>query len=301
MMLMVTGANGQVGWELVRSLMPFGEVIAFDRARCDLSQPADVGDLVDKVRPDIIVNAAAYTAVDRAEEEEDLARIVNSTAVGALANAARAAGALLVHYSTDYVFDGSKATAYVENDPPRPINAYGRSKLAGEVAICDSGCEYLIFRTSWVYAARGQNFVRTILRLACERDELSIVADQFGTPNWARNIADATAQVIRRAVAERALGRRMSGTYHLTAAGETTWHGFAVAILEFAVSQGLLSATSIPRLRAIPTEPYARPAPRPKNSRLVADSLSCQFGIALPDWKKGLELCLQDMKCCGQQ
>lgn len=295
MRLMVTGANGQVGWELVRSLMAFGEVVACDRARCDLLRPDCLADIVENIRPDVIVNAAAYTAVDKTEEEEDLAQIVNGTAVGALAAAAHAAGALLVHYSTDYVFDGTKAAPYGEDDPPSPINAYGRSKLAGERALHDSECEHLVLRTSWVYAARGQNFVRTILRLACEREELSIVADQFGTPNWARNIADTTAHIISCANAERASGRRMSGVFHLTASGKTTWHGFAAAILELAVGQGLLPAQHMPRLRAIPTEAYPRPAARPKNLRLAAGRLTEHFGVPPSDWQDGIKLCLQDM------
>ena len=295
MRLMVTGANGQVGWELVRSLMPIGEVVACDRMRCNLQRPERLAGIVEDIKPDVIVNAAAYTAVDKAEEEEDLAQTVNGAAVGALAEAARAAGALLVHYSTDYVFDGSKATPYVEDDPPCPINAYGRSKLAGERAIGDSACEHLILRTSWVYAARGQNFLRTMLRLASEREELNIVADQFGAPNWARNIADTTARVIVSANAERALGRKMSGVFHLTAAGATTWHGFAAAILQQAAKQGLLPAHRLPRLSAIPTEAYPRPAARPKNSRLAADRLQERFGVAPFNWQDAVKLCLQDM------
>jgi dTDP-4-dehydrorhamnose reductase len=186
MKLLVTGASGQVGWELVRSLMPLGEVVACDRTQCDLLRPDSLADVVANASPDVIVNAAAYTAVDKAESEEALAHIVNGAAVKALASAAQAAGALLVHYSTDYVFNGRKGAPYVEDDEPNPINAYGRSKLAGERAIRNSGCEYLIFRTSWVYAARGRNFLRTMLRLAGERDELDVVADQIGTPTWAR-------------------------------------------------------------------------------------------------------------------
>jgi dTDP-4-dehydrorhamnose reductase len=250
---------------------------------------------VASIGPDVIVNAAAYTAVDRAESEEALAHIVNGAAVKALASAAHAAGALLVHYSTDYVFDGGKHAPYVEDDTANPINAYGRSKLAGELAIRDSGCEYLIFRTGWVYAARGRNFLRTILRLAGERDQLDVVADQVGTPNWARNIADVTAHAIGRAGAECMADTPISGVFHLTASGSTSWHGFAAAILEIAAGRGLLPAQRLPRLRAIPTEAYPRPAARPRNSRLAADRLKERFGIALPDWKKSLELCMQEM------
>lgn len=295
MKLLVTGASGQVGWELVRSLMPLGEVVACDRTQCDLLRPDSLADVVAKVGPDVIVNAAAYTAVDKAESEEALAQIVNRDAVKALALAAQAAGALLVHYSTDYVFDGRKSAPYVEDDEPNPINAYGRSKLAGERAIRNSGCEYLIFRTSWVYAARGRNFLRTMLRLAGERDELDVVADQIGTPNWARNIADVTAHVIGRVGAERMANTRVSDVYHLTASGSVSWHGFAEAILDIAGKRGLLRAGRRPLLRAIPTEAYPQPAARPRNSRLAAERLKERFGVALPDWPKSLALCMQEM------
>ena len=211
MRLLVTGGNGQVGWELRRSLAAMGDVIALDRKACDLSRPHDLPGLIGKVEPDVIVNAAAYTAVDQAEEEEELATLVNGAAVGVLATEARKRGALLIHYSTDYVFDGTKDSAYTEDDPPNPINAYGRSKLAGERAMIQSAGDYLILRTSWVFAARGRNFLQTILRLARERDELSIVADQIGAPTWARNIADATAVIVQRACRERGEGEFASG------------------------------------------------------------------------------------------
>ncbi|HRP98257.1 MAG TPA: dTDP-4-dehydrorhamnose reductase, partial [Rhodocyclaceae bacterium] len=202
MRLMVTGATGQVGFELARSLMPLGEVVALDRRACDLAQPLSLAAVVTRVAPDVIVNAAAYTAVDRAEAEEALATTINAEAPAVLAGAARAAGALLVHYSTDYVFDGAKAGAWREDDAVAPLNAYGRSKLAGERAIAASGCDHLILRTSWVYAARGANFVRTMLRLGAERERLAVVADQLGAPTWARNIADATAHVVAAAQRE---------------------------------------------------------------------------------------------------
>jgi dTDP-4-dehydrorhamnose reductase len=299
--LLITGANGQVGWELIRSLMPLGEVVGLDRSQCDLSRPERLPALVRSVKPDLIVNAAAYTAVDKAEDEEQLATTVNGTAVGVLAEEARVAGALLVHYSTDYVFDGTKETPYQEEDPPRPINAYGRSKLAGEVAIRQAASAYIILRTSWVYAARGHNFVRTVLRLARERDELRMIADQVGAPTWARNIADATAHAIRQAVVEQAGTFFTSGLFHLTASGAASWHGFAAAILEAAKDNALLPAQQLPRLHPISTEDYPLPAARPRNSSLAGDRLSKRFGIVLPDWKEGLALCLREIGTCPQQ
>jgi dTDP-4-dehydrorhamnose reductase len=292
--LMITGATGQVGWELARSVQPLGELITLDRQRCDLSQPQTLATIVSEPRPDIIVNAAAYTAVDRAEADEAGAETVNGTAVGALAAAAREAGALLVHYSTDYVFDGEKTAPYTEDDPFNPINAYGRSKLSGEHAIRTSGCDFLILRTSWVYAARGQNFLRTVLRLARERNELRIVADQLGAPTWARNIADATTHIVRQAAAERADGTFVSGVFHMTSSGSTSWHGFAALIIALAIREGLLAAEKAPRLHAIRTEDYPLPAPRPKNSRLSGERLQERFGLALPDWECGLALCLKE-------
>ncbi len=300
MRLLLLGANGQVGWELSRSLMPLGEVVALDRQQCDLSQPERLPALVRGISPAVIVNAAGYTAVDQAEGEEQLAMTVNCAAVGVLAEQARACGALLVHYSTDYVFDGTKEAPYLEEDAPNPVNAYGRSKLAGEIAIRQAGAAYLIFRTSWIYAARGRNFVRTLLRLAGERDELPVVADKIGTPNWARNIADATAHAVRQAVAERVGGSFVPGVYHLTASGTTSWYGFAEAILEYATRNGLLAAQHLPRLRPIPTEDYPTTAARPRNSRLGGYGLKERFGIVLPDWKQGLALCLEETTSCGR-
>ncbi len=299
MRLLLLGPNGQVGWDLTRSLMPLGEVVALDRQQCDLSQPERLPALVRDISPAVIVNAAGYTAVDQAEGEEQLAMTVNCIAAGVLAEQARACGALLVHYSTDYVFDGTKETPYLEDDAPYPINAYGRSKLAGEIAVRQAGAAYLIFRASWIYAARGRNFVRTILRLAAERDELRIVTDQVGTPNWARNIADATAHAVRQAVAERVGSSFVPGVYHLTASGTTSWYGFAEAILKYATRSGLVDAHRLPRLRPITTEDYQTSAVRPKNSRLGGNRLSERFGIVLPDWKQGLALCLEEITKCG--
>jgi dTDP-4-dehydrorhamnose reductase len=290
MRLLVLGANGQIGWELAHSLLALGEVIALDRTGCDLARPDMIPQVVHAAKPDVLVNAAAYTAVDRAEAEEELATVVNATAAGVLAGETQRAGALLVHYSTDYVFDGTKAEPYVEADPVAPLNAYGRSKLAGERAVRAAGGDHLILRTSWIYAARGRNFFKTILRLAREREELRIVADQVGAPTFARNVAEATTQVIEHAQRERDQGEFKSETLHMTAAGVTTWHGFAKAIL----NQAGNLAPSHPVVHAIRTDEFPTPARRPRNSRLRCDRLRERFGVALPEWEAGLAQCLAD-------
>jgi dTDP-4-dehydrorhamnose reductase len=298
MRLMVTGANGQVGWELGRSLAALGEVVALERRQCDLSRPDQLPTLISGLKPDVIVNAAAYTAVDDAEREENLATIVNGTAVGVIAKEAHRTGALLVHYSTDYVFDGLKDSPYAEEDPPHPLNAYGRSKLKGEIAVQQAGGSYLILRTSWVYGARGRNFLRTMLRLLREREELRIVADQIGGPTSAAQVARATAGAIAAAMRERADGQFASGLFHLTASGAISWHGFAAAILEGAMARGLVRPSRAPRLVPIASEDYPLPAARPKNSRLAGVRLKRRFGIALPCWKEGLSLCLEEISAC---
>lgn len=287
--ILVTGKLGQIGWELQRTLLPLGRVAAFDRSGLDLADADAVRRKLDEVRPDVIVNAAAYTAVDKAESEPELAQAVNAAAPALLAQEAAKRGALLIHYSTDYVFDGAKAAPYVETDQPNPLGAYGRSKLAGEAGIRASGADHLIFRTSWVYAARGANFLRTILRLAVEREELHIVADQVGVPTWARFVAEATAHALKQAVQERRSGTFGSGVFHLAAAGETSWHGFAGAIL--AGRSGLRAKTVTP----IATAEYPLPAARPANSRLCTDKFRARFGLALPDWQDCLRLCLEEI------
>lgn len=300
MKMLVTGATGQVGWELARSLMPLGDVIAVDRNRCDLSRPETIAPLLRDIRPDVIVNAAAYTAVDKAESEEALATTINGTAVGVLAEEAKQCGALLVHYSTDYVFDGRKAEPYVENDAPNPINAYGRSKLAGEVAIRAVDGAYIILRTSWVYAARGNNFVRTILRLAREREELNIVADQFGAPTSARVIADVTSHVVRQARQTQTTGNATyHDTFHLTADGATHWHDFAKTIVEGARQLGLLDPKHLLRINPICTGDYSLPAKRPVNSLLNNEKLRDRFRIATPVWQQGLQRVLQEVSSYG--
>ncbi|MGA8696378.1 MAG: dTDP-4-dehydrorhamnose reductase [Xanthobacteraceae bacterium] len=293
MRVLLIGANGQVGWELRRTMTSIGDVVAMDRSACDLSRPHDLSEIIRDAKPDIIVNAAAYTSVDKAEKEEEIATLVNGTAVGVIAAQARQLAALLIHYSTDYVFDGTKDCLYTEDDPPNPINAYGRSKLAGERAIAQCAGDYLIFRTTWVFAARGHNFLRTILRLARERDELSIVADQIGAPTWARHIADATALIVQRACRERANEQFASGILNVTAGGATSWWGFAEAILEHAMEQGLLR--NRPKVRPIATSDYPLPAARPKNSRFAQERLRKRFGIELPEWQQGLLLCMRTL------
>ena len=293
MRLLVIGANGQIGWELARSLLPLGHVTALNRSACDLSRPETLPQIVRGARPDVLVNAAGYTAVDKAEHEESLATLINATAVGVLARTARETGALLVHYSTDYVFDGAKDGPYVEDDPSRPLNAYGRSKLGGETAIRDVGGDHLILRTSWVYAARGHNFLKTIRRLAREGKELRIVDDQVGAPTWARNIADATAHVIRQARQERQRGQFRSDIFHMTAAGSTSWHGFAQAVLQHASARTPTSAAA-PEVHAIASRDYPTPAIRPKNSVLCCKRLRERFELALPDWSVGLASCLAE-------
>ena len=293
MKLLITGADGQIGWELRRSLSPLGEVIAMDRNACDLSRPQDLPRIIREARPDIVVNAAAYTAVDKAEEEEALATMINGAAVGVIAEETRKLGALLIHYSTDYVFDGAKDSPYTEDDAQHPMNAYGRSKLAGERAIEQCGGNHLILRTSWVYAARGRNFLNTVLRLARERDELRIVADQVGAPTWAREIADVTASIARQARQEAEQGRFKSGIFNVTAAGATSWFGFAEAI----VAQTKLRAGTQagPRVLPISSAGYPAPAARPKNSRLAGNRVRQRFGIALADWKQALGVCMENM------
>lgn len=294
MKILLTGGNGQVGWELVRALLPLGEVIVTNRAQADLSDLDNLRRTVQKYSADVIVNAAAYTAVDKAETEESLAFLINAEALGVLAEEAKKTGALLVHYSTDYVFDGTKISAYAEDDVPNPVNIYGQSKLAGEKAVQATGADYLILRTSWVYAARGHNFLKTVLRLAAEREELNIVADQIGSPTWARLIAETTAHVIRQSMLERRSGSFDSGLYHLTSASETSWHGFAQTIVDIVRQQGNQSLKNR-IINPIPTADYPLPAKRPANSLLATGRLERHFGLKMPAWDKALKLCMEDM------
>lgn len=295
MRILVTGANGQVGWELVRALQPLGEVVAATRHVVDLGDAAAVDAYVDTLAPDLVVNAAAYTAVDRAEDEPEAAFAVNRDAVGALAQAARERGALLIHFSTDYVFDGSKRTPYVESDAVCPLNVYGASKLAGEQAIADAGGDWLVFRTSWVYASRGQNFLRTMLRLGANREALSVVSDQFGAPTSARMIADLTAHAAAKALAERRAGSFTSGLYHMTAQGETTWHAFAKAIFAGARRLSPLIDLAIREVKPIPAAEYPAKTARPTFSVLDNTRFDERFGLHRPQWSDGLALVLAEL------
>ncbi|TWT18562.1 dTDP-4-dehydrorhamnose reductase [Luteimonas marina] len=293
MRILLPGANGQVGHELRRALAPLGEVVCTTRSgtladgmRCetaDFDDPSSLPALVERIAPDIVVNAAAYTAVDRAESERDAAFRANAQAPGELARACALRDALLVHYSTDYVFDGTATRPYREGDPMSPLGVYGASKLAGEEAIRSSGARHMIFRTAWVYAAHGSNFLRTMLRLAREREELRVVADQFGSPTPAPLIADVTAAIL-------AQSPRVSGTWHLTATGETSWHGFASAIVDRAHGLGLLARR--PAVTAITTDEYPTPARRPARSSLDCARLQQDFGVRLPDWRAALDAVL---------
>jgi dTDP-4-dehydrorhamnose reductase len=285
MKVLLTGSTGQVGYELARSLQGVGEVVAVDRNVMDLSNLDQVRDVIRSVKPQLIVNPAAYTAVDKAESEPELAFRINAEAPGVMAEEAKKLGAALVHYSTDYVFDGSQPAPRVEDDAIGPLSVYGASKLAGEQAIAAAGIPHLIFRTSWVYGMRGKNFLLTMLRLAKERDELRVVADQHGAPTWSRTIADTTAQVLSQAHAGgREWWVQNSGIYHLSAQGQTTWHEFTEAIIQ----EAGLSCKVLP----ITTADYPTPAKRPQYSVMSSERLMARF-CHLPDWKTALQLCMQ--------
>jgi dTDP-4-dehydrorhamnose reductase len=293
--ILLLGKNGQVGWELQRSLAPLGEVLALDRHSTpycgDLSQPERLAQTVLDWRPDVIVNAAAHTAVDKAESEPELARCLNATAPAALAQAAAQIGALLVHYSTDYVFNGQGDQPWQEGDATGPLSVYGQTKREGEQAIVGSGCAHLIFRTSWVYAARGGNFAKTMLRLAAERERLTVIDDQFGAPTGADLIADVTAHAIRASLQQPALG----GLYHLVASGQTTWHGYASHVIAQArlIQPGL--ALKVSEIAPVPTSAFPTPAQRPLNSRLATHKLQDTFGVVLSPWQQGVNRMLAEI------
>ncbi|EML1595938.1 MULTISPECIES: dTDP-4-dehydrorhamnose reductase [Burkholderia cepacia complex] len=288
--ILVTGVNGQVGFELLRSLQGLGRVVACDRSMLDLSDLDRVRSVVRELKPSIIVNPAAYTAVDKAETDVDAARRLNAEVPRAFAEEAARLGAALVHYSTDYVFDGTKEGAYVETDATNPQNVYGLTKLEGEQAIAATGCAHLILRTSWVYGRRGKNFLLTMLKLGSERPELRVVADQVGAPTWSKTIATATAHIVAQALAadDADWWAQRSGVYHFTSAGATSWHGFAEAIFAQAMGE------HAPKVLPIPASDYPVPAKRPSNSRLSHDKLTEAFGLRLPDWADALKLCLSE-------
>ena len=300
--ILLLGKNGQVGWELQRSLAPLGEVVALDRHGAaasslgiagagadtilcgDLSRPAELEHTVRLVRPDLIVNAAAYTAVDKAESEPEVALLINAVAPGNLAKVSAELGAWLVHYSTDYVFDGTGNVPWREDDPTEPLGVYGSTKLEGEIQVRASGCRHLILRTSWVYAARGANFAKTMLRLAAEREELRVIDDQIGAPTGADLLADTTAHIVRAAELQPELG----GTYHVAARGETSWFEYARFVIESAGAQGRALKISADRLRPVPTSAYQTAARRPRNSRLDCNKVERAFGLRMPHWRFGV-------------
>lgn len=288
--ILLTGANGQVGWELRRTLSALGEVTALDSSMMNLEDAQVMRQKVREIAPAMIVNSAAYTAVDKAETDSDTARAVNAVAPGVLAEETHRLGALLVHYSTDYVFNGSGTLAWTEDDAANPLNVYGSSKLDGERAIIATGCRHLIFRTSWVYGARGNNFLLTMRRLMRERPELKIVADQIGAPTWCRDLAEATAQILSQFVAPTQMDSNSGpwGVYHMSNAGETSWHGFAEAIQALDAS----GETQAARLLPISSSGYPVAARRPLNSRLSNDKLEKTFGIRLQNWRAALALCM---------
>jgi len=297
MKILLFGKNGQVGWELQRSLAPLGELVALDRHDrnfCgDLANPEGLRDTVRQIRPDVIVNAAAYTAVDKAENDAEAAHTVNAQAPGVLAEAAQALGAWLVHYSTDYVFDGSGSKPWAEEDTTGPLSAYGRTKLEGEQRIAARCAQHLILRTSWVYAARGANFAKTMLRLAGEREQLTVINDQFGAPTGADLLADVTAHMLRRL--PEAGSARLAGIYHAAAAGETSWHGYAGFVIDSARAAGMALKASSATVAPVPTTAFPTPAVRPHNSRLNTARLQNTFGLQLPAWQGGVKRLLAEI------
>ena len=291
--ILLLGKNGQVGWELQRALAPLGKLVALDRAGhsglCgDIADLDGLQETIDHIKPDVLVNAAAYTAVDKAQSEPELAAHLNHKAPALMAERMAALGGCLVHYSTDYVFDGSGDQPWKESDNTAPLNVYGGTKLAGEQAIQASGCHHLIFRTSWVYASQGNNFAKTMLRLAAERETLNVISDQIGAPTGAELVADITAHTLRRS-AQQPTG---SGLYHLAASGETSWYDYARYVIDWAKEAGFPLA--VQSVNPIPSEEYPVPAVRPKNSRLNCQALAETFDLELPDWKQGVKRMLQE-------
>ncbi len=299
MKILLLGKSGQVGWELQRSLAPLGEVVALDRHSTDycgnLGNLDGLAEAVRAVRPDVIVNAAAYTAVDKAESEPDLARAINALAPGLLAREAQALGACLVHYSTDYVFDGSGSRPWIESDQTAPLNVYGQTKLEGERLIADRCEKHIILRTSWVYGARGGNFAKTMLRLAQEREKLTVIDDQFGAPTGADLLADVTAHIVRKVSQETFSAGALAGIHHLVASGETNWFDYAKHVLVLAQRSQLATKIIAKEVLPVPTSAFPTPARRPNNSRLNTRKLQSAFDLVLPPWQRGVERMLAEI------
>lgn len=295
MKILLFGRNGQLGWELQRSLAPLGDLVALDaesEEHCgDFTNLDGIAQTIRTVAPDMIVNAAAYTAVDKAETEQQLASAVNTLAPALLATEAKRSDAWLIHYSTDYVFDGSGDQAWKETDRTNPLSVYGKTKLEGDVAIRESGCQHLIFRTSWVYAAHGGNFAKTMLRLAQERDQLNVINDQFGAPTGAELLADVTAHCIQQARQR----PEVSGLYHLAASGVTSWFDYACFVIDVARKSGVSIKVAPDAIRPIPASAFSSPAPRPANSRLNTHKLQTTFNLKLPDWRSGVQRMLTEI------
>ncbi|KMK13999.1 dTDP-4-dehydrorhamnose reductase [Pluralibacter gergoviae] len=287
MKILLIGKNGQVGWELQRALSTLGQVVAvdyFDKELCgDLTNLDGIAQTVRTVKPDVVVNAAAHTAVDKAQSERELSKLLNEKGVAVLAAESAKLGALMVHYSTDYVFDGQGSHYRREDEATGPLNVYGETKRAGELALEQHNPRHLIFRTSWVYATRGANFAKTMLRLAADKTSLSIIDDQYGAPTGAELLADCTAIAIR----QESANREVAGTYHLVASGETSWHGYASFVFDIARKHG--AELAIKEVQGIPTTAYPTPAARPLNSRLANDKFQRTFAVTLPDWRQGVE------------
>jgi len=292
--ILVTGKNGQLGWEIQRTLMPLGKVVAVGRDEMDLSDVNSIKNIIEKVQPDVIVNTAAYTAVDKAQEESELANKINAIAPEVMANEAKRIGALLIHYSTDYVFNGDKSSPYLETDATAPINVYGESKLSGERNVQNSGADCITLRTSWVYSHRGQNFLKSILKLAAERKELGIVNDQIGAPTSARFIAEVSAHVIKQSLAERRDNQFESGLYHLVCEGRASWFDFASKIVELADKNKY--ALKIKKINPIPGSEYPTPAKRPLNSCLSTLKLATKFNVVMIPWDECLKYCMNDLR-----
>ncbi|MEM5353832.1 dTDP-4-dehydrorhamnose reductase [Paraburkholderia caribensis] len=294
MKIALTGVRGQLGWELARSLAPLGDLLLWDRIMADFTKPASLDTLIHHHKPDLIVNAAAYTAVDKAEDDAVTARLVNAESVDVLARAARRHGAMLVHYSTDYVFDGASSTPYREDAPTAPLNVYGQTKRSGELAIAASGCDHLIFRTSWVYAARGTNFMLTMLRLAAKPDALKVVDDQIGAPTPARVLANLSAHALAQATRERVDGRFESGLFHLTTEGATSWHGYVCAMIDYVRNVAPAGRVRVARIEPVPSSAWPTRAARPSNSALDNGKFDQRFALARPHWWDALAQLLDE-------